>query len=91
MVILEDLIANLQCPICGQVNTYEIKDIDVTYKVGIHTVTVSVRAGVCSICGEHAYDATASAKIDDAVAALRTGTLMHLHREGPRNVLRFSA
>jgi YgiT-type zinc finger domain-containing protein len=76
------MIADLQCPICGNINIYTIKDIDVTYKVGVDAVTVNVRAGVCSICGEHAYDATASAKIDAAVAALRTQTQAHLHREG---------
>jgi YgiT-type zinc finger domain-containing protein len=79
---LEDMIANLQCPICGQINTYTIKDIDVTYKVGQDTVTVNVHAGVCAVCGEHAYDAAASAKIDAAVTALRTKTQAHLQREG---------
>ncbi len=72
---LEDMIAGLQCPICGHVNTYEIRDVDVTFKVGGDTVTVTVRAGVCHVCGERAFDAIASSKIDAAVAALRSSSL----------------
>ncbi len=82
MSCLEDMIADLQCPICGNINTYILKDIDVTYKVGVDAITVTVRAGVCSVCGEHAYDAAASAKIDAAVAALRTQAHAHLQPEG---------
>ena len=82
MPSLEEMIADLQCPICGHVNTYTLKDIDVPYKIGNDTVTVTVRAGVCSVCGEHAYNAAASAKIDAAISALRTQAHAQLQQEG---------
>lgn len=82
MAQLEEMLEGLQCPICGHENSYHIADVDVTYKVGENTVTINIHAGVCQICGEHAYDAQTSAKIDSAVQALRTGTLAQLHHEG---------
>jgi len=82
MPSLEEMIAGLQCPICGHVNTYEIKDVEETFKVSSDTVTVTVRAGVCHICGERAYDAITSSKVEAAVDTLRSGILTQLQREG---------
>lgn len=82
MPALEDLLEGLQCPRCGHENTYAPREIDFTTKVGNNTVTVTVTAGVCAVCGEQLLDTAATDKVSDAVARLRQGDVSQLAHMG---------
>ncbi len=71
MATLEEKLVGLQCPRCGRENTYVPRDIEYTAKVGGNTVTMTVRAGVCTNCGEQLLDTAATDKIEEAVRKLR--------------------
>lgn len=73
MATLEEKLTGLQCPRCGKENTYVARDVEYTAKVGSDTVTVMIRAGVCSNCGEQLLDTAATDKIADAVQKLQQG------------------
>lgn len=73
MPSLAAMIEGLQCPRCGREDTYVIREIDHTERVGHNTVTVTVTAGVCTNCGETALDDAAVQEIMDAVDKLRDG------------------
>ncbi len=82
MATLEEKLEGIICPTCGHENTYVVREIAKTLRVGQDTVTVRVVAGVCSFCGEEALDDTATTLIDDAMQALRQRDLTHLTRVG---------
>jgi predicted RNA-binding Zn-ribbon protein involved in translation (DUF1610 family) len=66
MATPEEKLVGLQCPRCGRENTYVPRDIE-------YTVTVTVRAGVCTNCGEQLLATAATNKIEEAVRKLRQG------------------
>jgi YgiT-type zinc finger domain-containing protein len=82
LATLAEKLEGLTCPNCGHENTYTIRQIDKTLRVGHDTVTVQVIAGVCSYCGEEALDDAATAAIDDAIQAVRQHDVRHLTRVG---------
>lgn len=82
MFTLEEKLTAVQCPRCGRVNTYVVRDIEFTAKVGTDTVTVPIRAGVCTNCGEQLLDSTATDKVSDAVRKLKEGHLADLVHMG---------
>jgi YgiT-type zinc finger domain-containing protein len=79
---LPELLKGLQCPRCGRVDTYEVREIDFTERVAGDTVTVKVLAGVCSNCGEELLDDTATEAITVAVNRLKAGDVASLARTG---------
>ncbi|HEU4783656.1 MAG TPA: hypothetical protein VFS83_09980 [Ktedonobacterales bacterium] len=78
MATLAEKLDGLQCPRCGHLNTYVVRDIEHTEKVGHDTVTVTVTIGVCTNCGEQALDSAATRKIQDAVNKLKNGAVSDL-------------
>jgi YgiT-type zinc finger domain-containing protein len=82
MATLEEKLAGLQCPRCGRENTYVPREIEYTAKVGGNTVTVTIRAGVCTVCGEQLLDTTATDKVADAVRKLQQGRISDLIHMG---------
>ena len=82
MATLEAMVEGLQCPRCGRENTYVIRDTEWTEKVAANTVTVTVRAGVCTNCGEEALDSVATRAIQAAVEKLRAGAYTELAHMG---------
>ena len=81
MATLAEKLEGLQCPRCGRVDTYVIRDVEHTEKVGDNTVTVMITAGVCTNCWEQALDSAATAKVERAADQLRTGAtkgLVHM-------------
>jgi len=82
MATLHEKLDGLLCPNCGRENTYSVRSIEKTLRVGNDTVTVAVIAGVCQVCGEEALDDAATSRIDDAVQQVRTGDLQHLQAVG---------
>ncbi|HEX6796195.1 MAG TPA: YgiT-type zinc finger protein [Ktedonobacterales bacterium] len=73
MATLAEKLAGLQCPRCGREDTYAIRDVEYTARVGHDTVTVIVMAGVCTNCGETVFDSAATKSIEVAVDKLRSG------------------
>jgi len=82
MATLAEKLAGLQCPRCGHENTYVVRDVEHTEKVGSDTVTVKITVGVCTNCGEEALDSSATQKIQDAVNKLKTGKVSDLVHMG---------
>ena len=82
MPTLEALIAGLQCPRCGHDDTYIIRTIERTERVDSDTVTVTLRIGECTVCGEQALDDVATHKLFDAVQKLRDGSVTQLLQTG---------
>jgi YgiT-type zinc finger domain-containing protein len=82
MVARAELLEGLQCPRCGRKNTYVIRTIEDTEKVGPDTVTVSVEAGVCTTCDERLLDSAATRKVQEAVRRLKAGAVAELNRTG---------
>ena len=79
---LPELLKGLQCPRCGRVDTYEVREIDFTERVAGDTVTVRVLAGVCTNCGEELLDDAATEAITAAVNRLKAGDVASLARTG---------
>lgn len=79
---LAELLEGLHCPRCGRENTYVIRTIEHTEKVGLNTVTVTIEAGVCTNCDEHVLDATATRKVQQAVQKLKCGAVADFERTG---------
>lgn len=82
MPTLAELLEGLQCPRCGRENTYAIRTVEHTEKVGPDTVTVTVEAGVCTNCDERLLDSAATRKVQQAVQKLRSGAVAELERTG---------
>lgn len=82
MATLDEKLARLQCPRCGRKNTYVPRETEYTARVGDDTVTVTIRAGVCTNCGEQLLDTTATDKVADAVQKLRQGHVSDLVHTG---------
>ena len=82
MVTLAQLIQGLQCPRCGNSNSYIIHDIDRTENIGGNTVTVRLTVGECTICGEQALDDAATQRLFDAVEKLQKGSFTGLQYTG---------
>ncbi len=82
MATLGEKLEGIVCPNCGHEDTYAIRQIDKTVRVGQDTVTVRIIAGVCSYCGEEALDDAATTAIDDAAQAVRQHDVRHLTRVG---------
>lgn len=82
MATLAEKLEGLQCPRCGRENTFVVRDVEHTEKVGPDTVTVAITVGVCTNCGEEALDSAATRKIQEAVNALKTRALSDLVHMG---------
>lgn len=82
MATLAEKLEGLQCPRCGNENTYVVRDVEHTEKVGSNTITVAVTIGICTVCGEEALDSTATQKIQDAVNKLKSGAVSDLVHMG---------
>jgi YgiT-type zinc finger domain-containing protein len=82
MTGLVEKLDGLQCPRCGRDNTYVVREIEHTAKVGNNTVTVQIQAGVCTNCGEQLLDMQATDKVEDAVRRLREGRYAELAHMG---------
>lgn len=82
MTTLQELIDGLQCPRCGNIDTYIVRDIERTERVGNNTVSVALTVGECQVCGEQALDDLATRKLFDAVQELREGKLSQLVHMG---------
>jgi len=66
MATLEEKLEGLRCPRCGRENSYVPREIEHVAKVGNDTVAVTVRAGVCSSCGEQLLDGAAMNRIEES-------------------------
>lgn len=82
MATLEEKLTGLQCPRCGKENTYVPREIEYTAKVGGDTVTVTIRVGVCTNCGERLLDTAATDKVAAAVGKLQQGRISDLVHMG---------
>ena len=80
--MLAELLEGVMCPRCGREDTYVIKTIEHTEKIGPDTVSILVEAGVCTNCDERLLDAAATARIQDAVRKLKSGATVDLRRTG---------
>jgi hypothetical protein len=79
---LSELLQGPLCQRCGRIDTYEVREIDLTERVAGDTVTVNVLAGVWSNCGEELLDDTATKAITAAVNRLKAGDVADLARTG---------
>lgn len=82
MTTLAELITDLHCPRCGHDDTYIIRDIERTERVGDDTITIPLTVGECTVCGERALDDVAMHMLFDAVQELRAGNLSHIVQTG---------
>lgn len=69
------------CPRCGR-GTLAPETVIETITVRNNAIQVTVRADVCSFCGERWFDPQATAAIDDAILKLRTDDVSHLTHIG---------
>jgi len=82
MATLEEKLTGLQCPRCGRENTYAPREVEYTAKVGGDTVTVTIRAGICTNCGGQLLDTAATEKVAEAVRKLQQGHISDLVHMG---------
>ena len=63
---IEEAIKGFQCPICGNVDSYRLRDIDKMERVGNNTVLIPITIGQCDFCGEQIMDADTTTKVFEA-------------------------
>lgn len=79
---IAEAIKGLQCPICGNVNSYRLRTIDKIVRVGDNTVIIPITVGQCDFCGEQIMDADTTTKVFEARKKLATGELAGLTHVG---------
>jgi hypothetical protein len=82
MASLADMPEGMVCLRCGRENTYVVRTIEHTERVGPDTVAVVVEIGVCANCDERPLDSAATRKIQEAVRELKAGATADLDRTG---------
>lgn len=71
---IAEAIKGLQCPICGNIDSYRLRDINKVEQVGDNTVIIPITVGQCSFCGEQIMDAETTTKVFEARQKLAEGT-----------------
>ena len=79
---IEEAIKGFQCPICGNVDSYRLRDIDKMERVGNNTVLIPITIGQCDFCGEQIMDADTTTKVFEARKKLSEGALSGLVHVG---------
>ncbi len=79
---ISEAIKGLQCPICGNIDSYRLRNINKIEQVGDNTVIIPITIGQCSFCGEQIMDADTTAKVFEARKKLATGDLAGLTHIG---------
>jgi hypothetical protein len=75
MSTLDELLAGIQCPRCGRINTYAPPRVEYVFPVGDgSTVTVVLIAGECSFCHEQVLDTVATGHMRQAIEQARAGS-----------------
>ena len=75
---LEEMIQAIRCPRCGHEQTLQAQDVEETVTVGTTVIQVAVCAGVCSFCGEQAFDPVATDKVDVIIRQVRADNTSQL-------------
>ncbi len=79
---IAEAIKGLQCPICGNVDSYRLRNIDKMERVGNNTVLIPITIGQCDFCGEQIMDAETTTKVFEARKKLAEGALSGLVHVG---------
>jgi YgiT-type zinc finger domain-containing protein len=82
IINITEAIKGLQCPICGNINSYRLRSIDKIERVGNNTVILPIIIGQCDFCGEQIMDAATTTKVFEARKKLAEGALADLTRVG---------
>lgn len=77
-----EAIKGLQCPICGNINSYRLRDIDKIVRVGNNTVIIPITIGQCDFCGQQIMDAATTSRVFEARKKLAEGTTTGLAHVG---------
>lgn len=72
---ISEAIKGLQCPMCGNIDSYRLRDINKVEQVDNNTVIIPVTVGQCDFCGEQIMDADTTTKVSEARKKLATGNL----------------
>lgn len=79
---IAEAIRGLQCPICGNIDSYRLRDINKVEQVGDNTVIIPITVGQCSFCGEQIMDADTTTKVFEARKKVAEGALSDLIHVG---------
>jgi len=79
---IAEAIKNLQCPICGNIDSYRLSNVDNVERVGDNTVIIPITIGQCDFCGEQIMDADTTTKVFEARKKLAEGALAGLTHVG---------
>ena len=79
---IAEAIKGFQCPICGNIDSYRLRNINKVEQVGDNTVIIPITVGQCDFCGEQIMDADTTTRVAEARKKLATGELAGLTRVG---------
>ena len=79
---IAEAIKGLQCPRCGNIDFYRLRNINKVEQVGDNTVIIPITIGQCDFCGEQIMDADTTTKVFEARKKLAQGELAGLTRVG---------
>lgn len=60
---IAEAIKGLQCPICGNVDSYRLRDIEKIERVGDNAVLIPITIAQCDFCGEQIMDDETTRKV----------------------------
>ncbi len=60
---IAEAIKGQQCPICGHIDSYRLRDIDKIEHVGNNAVIIPITISQCDSCGEQIMDAPTTSRV----------------------------
>jgi YgiT-type zinc finger domain-containing protein len=70
---IAEAIKDIQCPICGHIDSYRLRNIDKIEHIGNNTMIIPITIGQCDFCGEQIMDADTTTKVFEARKRLAEG------------------